>query len=252
MLIDTHAHLYDEKYQEEKIEELVKRARGAGVQKIIVNGTNKETSLKSIALAEQFDLIYAAIGLHPSEVKDETDEELKWLESLIINNKVIAVGEIGLDYYWDTTHMEKQKKMFIKQIQIANKFNLPVIVHSRDAIQDTYDILKENRVNGVLHAYSSSLEMARKFIQLGYYIGVGGVVTFPKAKNIKEVVKEVPLEYIVSETDCPYLTPVPFRGKMNRTEYVSFVVEEIANIKNIPVSIVIEEIARNVKKIFHI
>lgn len=251
MLIDTHTHLYDSQYQDIQ-DDVIKEAYSDDVRKMIVVGVDKQTSLKSIELSNKYDFLYAAIGLHPSEVLKETDDDLKWMEQLVNNDKVIAIGEIGLDYYWDKSYNDKQKVMFKKQINIACKYKLPVIVHSRDAIADTFEILKNNQTNGVLHAFSSSVEMAREFVKLGYFIGVGGVVTFKNAKQLKEVVKDIPLNYIISETDCPYLSPVPYRGKINKPSYIRYVVDEISKIKFTNVEEVEKKIEENTNKLFKI
>ena len=217
MKVDTHIHLYDKKYQD-ILEEVIEKAQEAGIVRIIVNGVDRETSLESIKLANKYDFIYAAIGLHPSEIDKEKENDLSWIYELAKNKKVIAIGEIGLDYYWDKSYNDLQRDIFIKQIKIANELKLPVIVHSRDAHQDTFDIMKENQTKGILHAYQSSLELAREYIKLGYYLGIGGVLTFKNAKVIKDVVREINLDFLLTETDGPYLTPEPFRGKINKPD----------------------------------
>ena len=250
MIIDTHCHIFDEKFEGIR-EEVIQEALDMGVKRLIVVGYDEATSKKAVEFSKKYNFCYASVGLHPSEVLKNDDDNLLWLYDPLENNeKIVAVGEIGLDYYWDKSFKEKQKEMFIKQINIANKFNLPVIIHCRDAVSDCYDILKNNRCDGVMHCYSSSLEMAKEFTKLGYYLGIGGVVTFKNSVEIKKVVSDISLEYLLSETDCPYLAPVPFRGKINHPGYTKYVVEKIAEIKNLEVNEVEEILLSNAYKLF--
>jgi len=249
MIIDTHIHLYDSRYQDD-LDNIINEAIENDVKKMIIVGYDYNSSLKAIEMAKEYDFMYAAVGLHPSEVKEEND--IDWVKELVKFPKVIAIGEIGLDYYWDKTYQEQQKNVFIKQISIANEFNLPVIVHSRSASSDTYEILEKYRTRGVLHCYSSSLEMAREFVKIGYYLGIGGVLTFKNSKEIKDVVKEIDLKYILSETDGPYLAPSPFRGKLNKPSYLIYIIDEISKIKNIDVSLVKTILEQNTKDLFNI
>lgn len=249
MKVDTHIHLYDEKY-EDIIDEVIKSAIDKGVKRIIVNGIDKNTSIKSIKLANKYDYLYAAIGLHPSEINSNEENDLSWIYDLAKDDKVIAIGEIGLDYYWDKTYNDLQKEIFIKQIKIANELNLPVIVHSRDAHKDTFDIMKKYQTKGILHCYQSSLELAKEYVKLGYFLGIGGVLTFKNSKVIKDVVKEISIDYLLTETDGPYLTPSPFRGKLNRPEYISYIINEISNIKNLDKDVIEEKIFNNYKRLF--
>ena len=252
MIIDTHMHIYDKIYDGIR-EDVINEALEFGVEKMIVVGCDYQSSLKAIELANKYDFIYCAIGLHPSEAHKETDLELSWIYELAKNEKVIAIGEIGLDYYWDKTHIDIQKQMFEKQINISKDFKLPIIIHNRDASNDCYQILKNNPgINGVLHCYGSSLEMAREFIKLGYFLGIGGVLTFKNSKEIKRVVEGVDLDYLLSETDSPYLTPVPYRGKINHPGYTKFVVEEISKIKGLSVDVVEKTLENNTKRLFNI
>lgn len=252
MIIDTHMHIYDKIYDGIR-EDVINEALEFGVEKMIVVGCDYQSSLKAIELANKYDFIYCAIGLHPSEAHKETDLELSWIYELAKNAKVIAIGEIGLDYYWDKTYIDIQKEMFQKQINIANELCLPIIVHNRDASNDCYQILKNNPgIKGVLHCYGSSLEMAKEFIKLGYYLGIGGVLTFKNSKEIKRVVEGVDLDYLLSETDSPYLTPVPYRGKINHPGYTKFVVEEISKIKGLSVDVVEKTLENNTKRLFNI
>lgn len=250
MIIDTHMHIFDERYENQ--EETIKFALENNVKKMIVVGFDKESSLKALELSKKYDFIYLSVGLHPSEVKKEEDKELIWLKDILNNEKVISIGEIGLDYYWDKTFKEEQKHYFKKQIELAKEYNLPIIVHCRDAVQDCFDILKDSNVKGVMHCYSGSLEMAKEFIKRGYFLGIGGVVTFKNAVEIKRVVEEIDINFLLSETDSPYLTPVPFRGKLNQPAYTKYVVEEIAKIKNLPMEKVEETLEENTKRLFNI
>lgn len=249
MIIDTHMHLYDKKFDEIR-EDVINESLASGITKMIACGCDYETSLKCIELAEKYDFIYAAVGIHPSEAHKVNLEDLSWIYKLAKHEKVVAIGEIGLDYYWDKTYIDIQKNMFIKQIEIAKELNLPIIVHSRDSISDTYTILKDNRVNGVLHCFSGSLEMAREFVKLGYYLGVGGVLTFNNSKEVKKVVEEISLEKLLTETDAPYLAPVPFRGTINKPAYIPYIIKKIAEIKNIDIDLAENQLYQNAHDLF--
>ena len=251
MIIDTHIHLYDKRYQE-GFSEIIAEALTAGVSKMIAVGFDYESSRQAIALAEKYKFIYAAVGLHPSDVKGERDTELLWLKELSCHSRVVAIGEIGLDYHWDKLYSEMQMKYFVKQIEIAKIKNLPIIVHSRDAALDTYNILMNNRIRGVLHCYAMSLELARDFVAAGYYLGIGGVLTFKNSKEIKRVVSEIGLEFLLSETDGPYLAPEPYRGQLNKPSYIRFVVEKIAEIKKLPLQTVINKLYKNAQNLFNL
>lgn len=230
MIIDTHMHLYNEKY-DGILEDVITEALESNVSKMICVGCDYQSSLKAIELASKYSFIYAAIGLYPCETINEKDKSLTWIYDLAKNEKVVAIGEIGLDYYWDKTYIDLQKEMFLKQIQIANELNLPIIVHSREAIADTYNIMKEYPSRGVLHCFSSSLEMAKEFVKKGYYLGIGGVLTFKNSKELKRVVAGIDTKWLLTETDAPYLTPVPFRGQINKPSYIPYIIDEISQIK---------------------
>ena len=249
MIIDTHCHIFDKKFEGMQ-EDILKNALEMNVQKLLVVGYDKETSIKAIELANKYDFCYASIGLHPSEVHKETDLNLEWIDELVNNSKVVAIGEIGLDYYWDKTYVEEQKKMFMLQIEKAKEYELPIIVHCRDAINDCFNILKDEKIPGVLHCYSGSYEMAKEFVKRGYYLGIGGVVTFKNSVEIKKVVQEIDLNYLLSETDCPYLAPEPFRGKLNQPGYTKYVVSKIAELKQIDEKEVEEQLFNNAYKLF--
>lgn len=249
MIYDTHVHLNDERYIEEQ-EKVIKEFDANNVKAVIEMGVDKETSLKAVSLANTYDKVYAFVGVHPSEANKVDD--LSWIYDLAKEKKVIGIGEIGLDYYWDKSFVEKQKEIFIKQIEISKELDLPISVHSRDANQETFDILKKYRPRGIIHCYSGSVEMAKEYVKLGFYLGIGGVVTFKNSKVIKEVVSQIDLKYLVTETDGPYLAPTPYRGQTNYPQYIKLVIEEIARIKNLDVEYVEKAIEENVHRIFNI
>lgn len=251
MLIDTHVHLNDDRLLK-NLDDILARAMAQNVTKMIVIGYDVASSKQAIQLAETYPFIYANIGIHPSDVHKAKEGDLEWIKENLHHEKVIAIGEIGLDYYWSKEHKELQIKVFKAQLACAKEFDLPVAIHSRDAMQDTYDILKEANVQGVMHCYSGSSEMAKEFVKLGFFIGIGGVVTFKNAKEIKEVVEVVPLTHILSETDAPYLAPHPYRGKMNEPSYIPLIVEKIAELKEIQFSDVEIAIETNVKRLYGI
>ena len=234
MFIDTHCHLYDEYYSD--MDRVIQNAVKNNVKRVIVNGCDMKSNKEVLELIKKYDIVYGALGFHPTELDGISDEELKWLDDNLDNSKIVAVGEIGLDYHYDETDREKQQYFFRKQLEIAKKHNLPVIVHSRDSIQDTYNILKDSSVKGVLHCYSGSLEMARKFIKIGYFLGVGGIITFKNAKNIINVINNIGLEYILLETDSPYLAPEPYRGRTNEPAYIPIIASKIAALKGVSIS----------------
>lgn len=234
MYFDTHVHLNSEQY--ENIDEIINNALENKVNKMIVIGYDLESSIKAIEIASKYSFIYAAIGIHPSEIKKMKENDLIQIEELLKKTKVVALGEIGLDYYWDKDNKEKQKEVFVNQIKLANKYNLPIIIHSRDAAQDTYEILKQNKKyyeKGIMHCYSYSLDLAKKFIELNFMLAFGGTLTFLNSKQNKEIVKEIDIKNLLTETDAPYLTPHPYRGKRNEPKYIPLIVKEIAKLKNI-------------------
>ena len=231
MFVDTHCHISYEDY--DNIDELIMNIKNSKVEKIIVNGTDMKSNLFVLELVRKYDIVYGALGFHPTELDDFSYDYLDWLDKNIDNDKIVALGEIGLDYHYENTNKERQIDVLRKQLDIAVKHNKPIIFHCRDAIGDTYDILKKYNLKGTMHAYSGSLDMALKFIKLGYCLGVGGVVTFKNAKNIIEVIKNIDLKYIVLETDAPYLTPEPYRGKKNNSSYIPLIAEKVASIKGI-------------------
>lgn len=255
MYFDSHAHLEDKQFDKDR-EQLIIKAKEEEVELIVDPGSDLSSSKAALVLAEKYDFIYSAVGIHPEEARDITEDTYQELEQLAKNSRVVAIGEIGLDYHYeDNPSREVQKEVFQRQIQMASKLNLPIIVHNREAHGDTYGILEkyfDKESGGVMHSYSGSVEMAKKFIALGLYLSISGPVTFKNAKKNVEVVREIPLEYLLIETDSPYLTPVPFRGKKNHPAMVQYVAQKIAEIKNISVEEVAEKTKENAKRLFSI
>lgn len=249
MFIDTHCHIVSEYY--DNIDEVVKNAIDNGVLKIIVNGYNMQSNREVLELVKKYDIVYGALGIQPEELYDYNDDSLNFIEEHINDEKIIAVGEIGLDYHYDTDK-DLQKELFKRQLEIAYKYNKPVIIHSRDCIQETYNILKESKVKGTMHCYSGSKEMALEFIKIGFLIGIGGVSTFKNAKNIVDVIKYIPLEYIILETDSPYLTPEPYRGKRNEPMYIPIVAKRVADIKGLDIKEIERTTTDNARRLFDI
>ena len=257
MIFDTHCHVYDEKYIEGAIE-VIKKSIQNGVDLFMIPGDNLINSKKAIELANLFPEVYCAIGIHPSDVMEvEINEAIKQLKAMFLtSNKIKAIGEIGLDKYWikDEEVIKKQKEFFIKQIELANELKLPIIIHDRDAHQETLEILKEHKplYGGVMHCFSGSVEYLKEILKLDLYIGLDGPVTYKNALTPKEVAKVVPLEKLLVETDSPYLTPVPYRGKINYPHYVKNVIDEICRIKSIDSREIENVTCENGKKLFGI
>lgn len=252
MFIDTHVHL-NNKDLYNKINEVIEEAKNVGVEKFFVVGYDLKTSKLALKIAKEYNNCYAIIGFHPTEIKNYTDEHYNWLKENAKSDLVVAIGEIGYDFHWDTTTKEEQYQAFVKQIEIAKEANKPISIHSRDAIELTLKTLVETNakvVGGVMHSYSGSKEMAHLFIKENFYLGISGPVTFKNGRVMKEVVETTDLKYLVSETDSPYLTPHPFRGKENGPKYIPIIVEEIAKIKNIDIQEVKKQIEINVKDLF--
>ncbi|MBD8500665.1 TatD family hydrolase [Paenibacillus arenosi] len=234
MLFDTHTHLDNEKFNEDR-HEVITRAYEQGVTRMVNIGFNRETIPTTMELAEQYPFIYAAVGWHPVDAIDMKPEDIDWIAKLTEHEKVVAIGEIGLDYYWDTSPKEVQQRVFRQQIGLARELKLPIIIHNRDAHEDVVRILKEEKaheVGGIMHAFSGSWETAKQCLDMNFYISFGGPVTFKNAKQPKEVLKQVPNDRLLVETDAPYLTPHPFRGKRNESAYVRYVAEVAAEIKS--------------------
>lgn len=235
MLIDSHTHLDAEQFDEDR-EQVIERALAAGVSKIVNIGFNRETIPTTLALAEKYDCIYAAIGWHPVDAVDMQPEDLTWIEELCGHEKVVAIGEIGLDYHWDKSSKEVQHRVFREQIRLARKLGLPMMIHNRDAHQDIVQILREEKaseVGGIMHCFSGSWETAKLCLDMNFYISFGGPVTFKNARQPKEVLAKVPLDRLLIETDAPYLTPHPYRGKRNESAYVRLVAEAAADIRGL-------------------
>lgn len=251
-LTDSHAHLDDESFDGDR-EEIINSLYDNDVDTVLNPGADLKTSQNAVKLAERYPFIYAAVGCHPHDSKFMDDNTMNLFRDLANNKKVIAIGEIGLDYYYDNSDRETQRKWFREQIRLAKELDLPYIVHDRDAHEDVFKIMKEEHYSGtrgILHCYSSSVEMAREFIKLGFYISLGGPVTFKKSKTPKLVAYDVPFDRLLIETDSPYLTPEPFRGKRNEPKYVNYVAEEIAAIRSITAEEVAERTSMNFKQLF--
>ncbi|MBC5710647.1 TatD family hydrolase [Hungatella hominis] len=254
MIFDTHAHYDDEQFDEDR-EELLASMQAYGVEAVTNIGASLASSQNTIELTKKYPFVYGAIGVHPNEVDELNEDGIAWLKENSALPKIVAVGEIGLDYYWDEPGREVQKKWFLRQLELAREVKLPVVIHSRDAAKDTLDIMKSfhaENLGGVIHCFSYTKEMAREYLNMGFYLGIGGVVTFKNAKKLKEVVEYMPMEQMVLETDCPYLSPVPNRGKRNSSLNLPYVVEEVARLKEISVDEVIEITNRNAKTMYRL
>lgn len=251
MYFNTHTHLNsDELYNKRDV--FIQHALNNNVMNLVVAGYDIESSYKAVQITNEYPFIYATVGVSPNDCLDTTDEDLKVIEELLQNPRVVALGEIGLDYYWEDVPHNKQKDVFIKQIEIAKRYNKPIVIHARDAYEDTYQILKQAQHYGIMHCYSGSVEMAKRYIEIGFEISLAGPVTFKNAKVPKAVATEIGIDHLMIETDCPYLTPHPFRGKLNEPANVVYIAQEVAKLKNME----IEDVARittfNAKKVFGI
>lgn len=253
-IFDTHAH-YDSVEFDKDRDELLMSMREQGVERIVNVCADFEDLSKTLDLVDKYPFIYGAAGIHPTSTDALTEENFEQVRQAALHNKIQAIGEIGLDYYWEDVEHEIQKKWFIRQLNLAKELNKPIIIHSREAAQDTLEIIKDAGgadLEMVIHCFSYSKEMAREYLNMGHYLGVGGVVTYKNGRRLKEVVEYAPLDRILLETDCPYLTPVPFRGKRNSSEKLQYVVEEIANLKNITTDEVLETTWDNACRFYHI
>ena len=255
MLFDTHAHYDDRKFSEDR-DETIERAYKNGVKYIINVSYDLKSSAESVSLSDKFDFVYAAVGIHPHDVAAVDDSAVSTLEDYALNNKkVVAIGEIGLDYYYDNSPRELQRYWFARQIRLAKKLGLPIIVHDRDAHEDTFNIVREEEageVGGVFHCHSGSVEMAKELIKNNFYIAIGGAVTFKNARKVVDVAAFVPDDRLLIETDCPYMTPEPFRGKRNESSYVRLVAEKIAEIRGVTAEYIARITTENAKKLFRI
>lgn len=252
MYFDSHAHYDDERFDEDR-EALLISLKEKGVDFVINVAADLKSAQSSIELAKKFNFIYAAVGVHPHEVEKLKEEDLNQIKKMAHSPKVVAIGEIGLDYYYDLSPRDVQRSWFKKQLQLAKELNLPVIIHSREASQETFDTVIESGIGqGVIHCFSGSSELAKEYVKRGFYIGIGGALTFKTAKKTVEVVKTIPIEHILIETDCPYLTPMPHRGKRNDSSYLQYVVEKISEIKEISVEEVCHITTKNARDLFKI
>jgi TatD DNase family protein len=252
MLFDTHCHLMDEQFDND-LDEVIRRAHDAGVNRIVIPGIDVETSKKAIAIAERFDGIYATVGVHPEAAKDVPLTAFDAIRKLANHKKVVAIGEIGLDYYWDAAPRDEQQRVMATQVEIAKECGLPVIIHNREATADTVSLLHEvgaSKVQGVMHCFMDTFEIARRCIDMGFFISFGGPVTFKNAKSVHEVAPLIPDESILIETDSPYLAPHPYRGKRNEPSYVKIVAARMAELKHTSVEQIADVTTKNANRLF--
>lgn len=247
MFVDTHCHLYRSYYED--LDDVIEQIKESEICRVINNGCDKKTNIEVLELISKYDLMYGAIGIHPESANEYTQEDLDFVEEHIKDNKIVAIGEIGLDYYWVKDNKDIQKELFEYQLKLAEKYNIPVIVHSREATQDTIDILKKYKVKGIIHSFSGSYEVAQIYIKMGFLLGINGVITF-KNCNLKDVIEKLDVSNIVLETDSPYLTPVPNRGKRNDPTKVMDIARFIADIKGIGIDELSKEINGNLSRLF--
>lgn len=254
MIFDTHAHYDDDAFDDDR-EELLSSLKSAGVGIVVNSGASLDGCRRTIELTEKYPFIYGTLGVHPDEVGELNEETFFWLKEQLMRPKIVAVGEIGLDYYWDKEKREIQKEWFVRQLRLAKELKKPVVIHSREAAADTMEILKaevSKEISYEMHCYSYSPEMAREYRKMGLYLGIGGVLTFKNAKKLKETVLESPMEYLLLETDCPYLAPVPNRGKRNDSGMLKYVVQELAALKEITPEEVIRITEENARRFYGI
>lgn len=252
MIIDTHAHYDDEAFERDR-DAVLRSLSSKGVEKVINAAASMDGCRRTLKLIEKYDFVYGMQGVHPDDVGDLTEADIDFMKENAGNPKIVAIGEIGLDYHWDVAPREVQKHWFLRQIELAKEVGLPICVHSRDAAADTLAVLKEGKAQeagGVIHCYSYSAELAKEYLSMGFYIGIGGVVTFKNGRKCKEVVEMLPMDKILLETDAPYLAPEPFRGKRNESSYLSYVAREIASIKNISEEEVISHTTENAHRLY--
>jgi TatD DNase family protein len=254
MIFETHAHYEDEAFDEDRSKLLASLPK-QGIEYVVDVSSTVESVDKVLALTEQYSYIYGAVGIHPEASKDLDKERFAWLGQKARHPKNVAIGEIGLDYYWDTSDRATQKLWFERQIELAKEVNLPLIIHSRDAANDTYEILKAanaDTIGAIIHCFGYGVEQARQYLNMGFYLGIGGVLTFKNGKKLKEVVAYAPLDALVLETDCPYLAPEPFRGKRNDSTLLNYVAEEIARLKNTDFDTVVRVTNENAKRFYRL
>lgn len=254
MIFDTHAHYCDTSFDEDR-DILLRSMAERGIGRIVEIGASVQSTKDAVALAKEYDFVYAAVGVHPEDIARLSEEDMDWLVQLTKEERVVAVGEIGLDYHYDEPPRELQRKWFIRQLQVAAQTHMPVIIHSREAAQDTLDIMMAHCAwenGGVIHCFSYSPEVAERYLQKGFFVGIGGVVTFKNSKKLKEVVKMAPLEQIVLETDAPYLTPAPHRGKRNDSSYLPYVADMVAELKQVDREEVIRITEENAERLYRL
>lgn len=254
MIFDTHAHYDDEKFDGDR-DEVLKELFATQIEGIVNVGCSIDSCKRTLELVDTYDNMYGALGFHPDGITDVTMEAFDWMTGQLEKNKIVAVGEIGLDYYWDKEHHSLQKEWFDRQMQIAKERSLPIIIHSRDAAKDTLDVMKASKaseIGGVIHCFSYGMELAREYLNMGFFLGIGGVLTFKNSKKLKEVVEFMPLDRLVLETDCPYLAPEPNRGKRNQSSNLVYVAEEIARLKQVEYEEVVAITTRNAKELYRI
>jgi len=254
MIFDTHAHYDDEAFDIDR-EELLKSLPKNGIETVVNAGSSLQSIDQIIELANKYPNLYCTVGIHPSESGELNEERFDWLKEKAIHPKNVAIGEIGLDYYWDTPDRPIQKLWFERQMELARELELPMVIHSRDAANDTFEMmksLKAEEIGGIIHCFGYGVEQARQYLNMSFYLGIGGVITFTNGKKLKEVVEYAPLEQLVLETDCPYLSPVPFRGKRNSSLNLPHVVREIARIKQVDYDTVVRVTNENAKKVYNI
>lgn len=252
MIFETHAHYEDTAFDEDR-KELLESLPKNNIEYVVNISSGIRTVEQSIELAESYEYIYASVGIHPSDSMHLDDEKFLWLKEKAKHPKVVAIGEIGLDYYWDTPDRKTQQTWFARQMEMAKEIDKPLVIHSRDAANDTYNMMKEakaDEIGAIIHCFGYGVEQARQYLNMGFYLGIGGVVTFSNGRKLKEVVAYAPLEQLVLETDCPYLSPVPYRGKRNSSLYLPYIAKEIAKIKNIDYESVIRITNENAKKFY--
>jgi TatD DNase family protein len=256
MIIDTHAHYDDEKFDADR-DEILNSLYESGIEKIVNIGASLNSCEKTLELVKKYPFVYGALGVHPSDIAELNEDAFLWLKESLDHEKIVAVGEIGLDYYWckDKEEQKKQREWFVRQMNLAREKKLPIVVHSREAAKDTLDIVKAEKageIGGIIHCFSYSKEIAKEYLDMDFYLGIGGVITFKNAKKTVEVVEYAPIEKIVLETDCPYLAPVPYRAKRNSSLYLPYVVDKIAEIKKMTPQEVIEITRENALKVYGI
>ncbi|MGF7144399.1 TatD DNase family protein [Anaerotaenia torta] len=254
MIFETHAHYEDEAFDIDR-EELLDRLPKEGIEYVVDICSTMDSVDRVLALAEQYPYIYTAVGIHPESAGELNEENFAWLKGKAAHPRNLAIGEIGLDYYWDTSEPAVQKIWFERQIELGRELGLPLVIHSRDAANDTYEMLKSAKageLGAIIHCFSYGVEQARQYLNMGFFLGIGGVLTFTNGRKLKEVVAYAPLEQLVLETDCPYLAPVPYRGKRNDSTYLTYVAGEIANIKQVDYDTVVKVTSENAKRFYRI